>query len=51
MTNIIATAKQKKQRNLFKEAVAYAKAVIADPTRNVAWQNRLKRRKESTTKL
>ena len=30
MTNIIASTRQRKCRDLFKEAVAYAKAVIAD---------------------
>ena len=44
MTRIIATAKQRKCRNLFKEAVEYAKQVIADPEAKAAWQKRLRRR-------
>ena len=45
MTNIIPSQDQKKQRSLFKEAVSYAKEVIADPVRKAAWQKRLKRHK------
>ena len=44
MTRIIASAKQRKCRNLFKEAVEYAKQVIADPAEKAAWQKRLRRR-------
>ena len=43
MSNIIPTKNQQKQRNLFKDAVVYAKEVIADPARKAAWQKRLKR--------
>ena len=44
MTRIIASAKQRKCRNLFKEAVEYAKQVIADPVEKAAWQKRLRKR-------
>lgn len=44
MTKIIASTRQKKCRNIFKEAVAYAKEVIADPERKKAWQKKLRRR-------
>ena len=37
----LASAGQRKCRNLFKEAVAYAKAVIADQEQKTAWQKRL----------
>ena len=43
MSRIIASASQRKCRNLFREAVAYAKTVIADPVKKEAWQKRLKR--------
>ena len=42
MTKIIASAGQRKCRNLFKEAVAYAKTVIADPLKKKEWQKRIK---------
>ena len=44
MTRIIASARQRKCRDVFKEAVAYAKQVIADPVAKAAWQKRLRRR-------
>ncbi len=44
MTRIIASAKQRKCCNLFKEAVEYAKQVIADPVEKAAWQKRLRKR-------
>ena len=44
MSRIIASARQRKCRNLFAEAVAYAKSVIADPMQKAEWQKRLKRR-------
>ena len=44
MTRIIASAKQRKCRNLFKEAVEYAKQVIADPVEKAAWQKKLRKR-------
>ena len=37
MTRIIASAKQRKCRNLFKEAVVYARGVYADPVRKKEW--------------
>ena len=43
MSRIIASASQRKCRNLFREAVAYAKTVIADPVKKEKWQKRLKR--------
>ena len=42
MTRIIASAQQRKCRDLFKEAVAYAKTVIADPIKKKEWQKRIK---------
>ena len=42
MTRIIASAGQRKCRNLFKEAVAYARTVIADPVKKKEWQKRIK---------
>jgi len=44
MTRIIASAAQRKCRDLFAEAVAYAKEVIADPELKKAWQKKLRRR-------
>ena len=38
MSRIIAPTKQRKCRDIFKEAVAYAKQVIADPVAKAAWQ-------------
>ncbi len=43
MENIIPSKKQRSQRNVFKEAVAYARSVIADPVRKAAWQKKIKR--------
>jgi len=37
MTKIIASAQQRKYRDLFKEAVSYAKMVYADPVRKKDW--------------
>jgi len=37
MTRIIASAQQRKCRNLFKEAVSYANMVYADPVRKKDW--------------
>ena len=37
MTRIIASAKQRKCRNLFKEAVVYASGVYADPVTKKEW--------------
>ena len=45
MSNIKPSDRQLKQHELFRQAVKYAKQVIADPARNAAWQKRLKRRK------
>jgi hypothetical protein len=44
MTRIIASARQRKCRNLFAEAVLYAKAVIANPVQKAEWQKKIKRR-------
>lgn len=43
MTRSIASAKHRKCRNLFKEAVEYAKQVIADPEAKAAWQKNLRK--------
>ena len=37
MTKIIASAQQRKCRNLFKEAVVYANTAYADPVRKKEW--------------
>ena len=44
MSGIVASARQRKCRNLFKEAVAYAKEVLADNQRKTCWQKRLRKR-------
>ena len=44
MSAIVATIHQRKCRNLFKEAVAYAKAIIADEARKTCWQQKLRKR-------
>src|SRR5690606_26876315 len=44
MTKIIVSAFQRKCRNKFREAVAYAKSVIADKEKKAAWQKTLRRR-------
>ncbi|MEO8769395.1 MAG: hypothetical protein ABI402_04905 [Ferruginibacter sp.] len=44
MSGIVATVRQRKCRNLFKEAVAYAKEVIADVERKRCWQEKLRKR-------
>ena len=44
MSGIVASTKQRKCRNLFKEAVAYAKGVIADSERKTCWQKKLRKR-------
>ena len=44
MSNIVASAEQCQCRNLFKEAVAYAKTVIADPVLKREWQKKIRRR-------
>ena len=43
MCRIIASPKQRTCRNVFKEAIAYARLVIADPERKAQWQKRLRR--------
>jgi hypothetical protein len=45
MTKIVASKKQRARRDLFAEAVAWAKTVIADKTKKEEWQKRLKRTK------
>ncbi len=44
MTRIVASIRQRKCRNLFSEAVSYAKEVISDAERKQQWQKRLRRR-------
>ena len=44
MTRIKASAKQRKCRNTFAEAVAYSKTVIADTQLKKDWQKKLRRR-------
>jgi hypothetical protein len=45
MSNIKASRLQKKKRQHFKEAVAYAKKIIANPVKNAAYNARLRRGK------
>jgi hypothetical protein len=42
MTKIIASAQQRKCRNLFREAVAYANTVYADPVKKKEWWTKAK---------
>ena len=44
MTRIIASAQQRKCRNLFKEAVDYANKVYADPARKKEWTNKSRKK-------
>ena len=44
MTKIIASAKQRKCRNLFKEAVVYAKSIMKDPVQVAEWKKRIKKK-------
>ena len=44
MSGIVASWRQRKCRNLFKEAVAFAKEVIADVERKSSWQKKLRKR-------
>ncbi|MFT3911083.1 MAG: hypothetical protein QM737_16810 [Ferruginibacter sp.] len=44
MKNIIPSTKQRTQRSLFKEAVAYAKRIISDPVIKTLWQKKIKRK-------
>ena len=43
MSGIVASKHQRKCRNLFREAVAYAKEVIADANRKTSWQKKLRK--------
>lgn len=43
MSNVVASAKQRKCRTVFQEAVAYAKSVIGDKGRKAQWQRKLRR--------
>ena len=44
MTKIIASAQQRKCRNLFKEAVDYANKVYADPVKKSEWTNKSRKK-------
>ena len=44
MSGIVASKGQRRCRNIFKEAVAYARKVIADPVLKNEWQKKLRRR-------
>ena len=44
MTDIIPTRQQRSRRDLFREAVAYAKTVIANPVLKEAMQKKIRRR-------
>ncbi len=45
MTRIIASESQRKCRNLFKEAVSYAKEVMRDPVRRGEWEKRVRNKR------
>jgi hypothetical protein len=45
MSGIVATGKQRVRRNLFREAVVWAKWIIADEGRKLAFRNTLPRKK------
>ena len=44
MTNIKPTQKQIRGHELFRQAVAYAQQIIANPNKKTLWQKRLKRK-------
>ena len=44
MTKIIASTQQRKCRNLFKEAVAHAKTIYADPLKKKEWHKRARKK-------
>lgn len=44
MSNIVATRLQRKQRNLFKEAVEYAKAIMGDPVQKAEWLKKARKK-------
>jgi hypothetical protein len=46
MSGIVASAKQRVRRDLFREAVVYAKWILADPERKKAFRKSLPRRKQ-----
>ena len=41
MNKVVPSTKQVKQRNYFKEAVAYAKSIYADPVQKAKWEKKL----------
>ncbi len=43
MTKIVASEKQRNCRNLFREAVAKAKIVMADPVQKAAWKKKARK--------
>ena len=43
MGKVVPSTKQVKQRNYFKEAVAYAKSIYVDPVQKARWEKRLGR--------
>ena len=42
MSKVIASKQQRSCRNLFREAIAYAKGVIADPVQKAKWQKKIR---------
>ena len=44
MTRIVASEKQRSCRDLFKEAVAKAKKVMADPVQKAAWKKKVRQK-------
>ncbi len=51
MENIQPSPLQIKQRAFFKEAVKYAKAILADPVQKVAWEKKLSKKHKLFTQL
>jgi len=43
MDNLVPSTKQVKRRNYFKEAVAFAKSIYADPVEKARWEKKLGR--------
>ena len=44
MSNIVASSGHRKQRNFFKEAVEYAKAIMRDPIQKAAWLKKARKK-------
>lgn len=44
MSNIIASSHQRKQRNLFREGVEYAKVIMNDPLQKEIWLKKVRKK-------